>query len=185
MATNCVNPLYSIKRGCDKAVGGISTFSFAEFDHIASAVTFSEDAYGQITGATIVSGSSTPFKTVQQRSGVGSFNVEQEYGDNNGSIAYRADLSLTLFKNDYLLRRSVLGILEGTTTAIVKTADQRYWLTGTFAGLDATAGAMNWGQNLTDSNQTVFTVSEQSSAPPKEISSAVAIALLDADSVLS
>lgn len=157
------------KRGCGTNTrGGLKFVDLATWSASTSGgYAFTVDANDQIVGATATGATFYRFEQPQNQS---SFNVTGQFGDGNGSIVYQTDLELVFFKNEYLLRRSAVEIIEAETVAIVTTVDDsRAWLVGEDFGLLSTAGAFNWGQSFTDSNEVRIILSVQESAPPKQI----------------
>ena len=166
------------RKGCGKNTrGGIKYVDLCTFSAATSGGwAYTVDANDLITGTTQTGATYFRFEMPQNQA---SFNVSTQYGD-GGSLIYQSDLELVFYKNEYLLRKSAIEIIEAETQALVTTVDDsRVWLCNEDFGMESSASAFNWGQSFTDSNEVRITLTVQESAPPKQVDSALITTMLD------
>jgi hypothetical protein len=168
----CSNITAGRPRGCGTNTrGGIKHVDLASWSAAtAGGYVLTLDANDQVTE---FSQTGNTFYRFEMPRNQASFNVTSQYGDGNGSIVYQTDMELVFFKNEYLLRKSAVQIIEAETVALVTTVDDdRTWFVGDSFGLTSTASAFNWGAAFTDSNEVRITLTTQEAQPPYEVEAA-------------
>jgi hypothetical protein len=184
---NCSTSVYAYKRNCDSGyIAGIESVSVVLYDHFATGITISSDSLNQVTGITIVSGSSTPFLRQEQRRQNASYVITNNFGDNNGAISYVHEVQMRFFAQDYILRQHVINLLENRLVGLIKTSNGEYILAGQQYGLEASGSEWTWGAAANDSVSITVTLTEESAASSFQyVDATVAAAVIDSDSVLS
>lgn len=157
---------------CDYRVGGISDLWLQNHSNLAtSAVTYSST--GQVTGATLTSGSWLKYEVVKNSS---VFSEEIQIGDN---VFPLQTLSFTLAAtSDVQADLNQVKLLSlGKLVAIVKTRKGDFRLAGWLNPLEATVATNSTGQNLEDTINYTFTFTAGQVGLAPTISTAVTASL--------
>lgn len=148
---------------CGYRVGGISNLWLQNKSNLPlTAVTYSST--GQVTGATLTSGSWFKYEVVKNSSG---FNENEVIGDVSRFWTQSLNFSLATSTNAQLDRNMAELLGLGKLVAIIQTKNDDFLLAGWTNPLEATAGLAGTGQQSTDTNGYTFTFeAEQTGLAP-------------------
>lgn len=138
-------------QSCEYRLGGVSDL-WLQNSATLTAVTTSST--GQVTGATLQSGSWLKYEVVKNSS---SFNEEEQFGDVARFWNQTLSFSVATTGNAQLDRNQAELLGLGKLVAIVKSRQGDYFLAGYPNPLEASAGLAGTGQAETDTNGFTFT----------------------------
>lgn len=146
---------------CRDSVGGVIEMYFIE----AGNVTAITEASGVVTAITKASGK--VFRKYEQDQDVAFFVENLNSNVQNGTIFYQQELTVVINKMATAIRNELLLLNKNRLIAVVKDANDSYWLLGKTRFLHATAGNSGTGTASADRNGYTFTYTalEPSLAP--------------------
>lgn len=140
-------------QSCQYRLGGISDLWLQNYSKLpSSAVTYSST--GQVTGATLTSGSWLKYEVVKNTS---AFNEEEQFGDVARFWQQTLSFSLATGTDAQADRNQAELLGLGKLVAIIKTRTGNYLLAGWTNPLEPSAGTAGTGQAETDTDGYTFT----------------------------
>jgi hypothetical protein len=162
---------YSI--GCRDNIGGIQEVYIGEWN--SSDMTFSLTASDVINA---VGGATVSFYTFQQEIETGEFNQEPEISNENGTVFYNQNLTISLHKLTAEMRNQLLILTRGKWRIIIKDQRGEYWLMGYINPVRVASQTVGVGKAYGDLNGATITFLGKEREPAHNITAAAALSLI-------
>lgn len=175
MACLCPITLTPVIRTCETNVaGGIAEIYIAERCDVSAITTTT--ATGVVSSITMV-GAAT-FITFQQKKNVANMTSTGNVSE-SGVVTYTTDINIKFTKLDAAKRLNFMALAQGDLLIIVRMVNGDYWLVGEELYASFSAGTINSGTNMTDSQLYDITLQEVSTYLPKKVEMATIDTILD------
>lgn len=154
--------------GCRDSIGGISTVYIGNFDENITYTTGTNSIIESFTGGTV------SYYTYSQEIEVAEFNESIVASTENGTVVFEQTLSITLHKNNALLKNTLKLLVQGHLSILILDARGTYHLMGKGNGVRASEGTLGLGKAFGDLNGFNLTFMAKEQEPSNEVNQTLA-----------
>lgn len=146
--------------------GGIKEIYIAQYDDVGEVLV---DSGTTLVTPTMIAGHK--FNIFSLARETASLSISMVYTTTMANY-YVSTLNVTISKMDVSTRLELMALMNSQMAVIVKDSNDRYWYLGKDSYVEATVGAGNTGQALSDANSYSFSLTDTSLELPYEVDAA-------------